>query len=286
MACILVALLAAVFSSCRAEVSWTQKEETKADGTSTKETTTEFEGEIFPNGGSITTDGKSVDMKVEGPNGTTTETPEPGEEVPIPEGSTSVETEETVTPQWCLDCMPGIFQPQRLAGRAGAFQHLHRAYHRFERYVPEGQWEAFLYTEDATPGISGEDAAKYLWSEFVMNLSSGFSHAPTTPTELRDVRFYGMRVSEAGGQLYLSFADIKPFASLSFTLTEVGTANSETFDLSTPGAVQSFQNGWYTASIPVDFMPANIVDPEIELVPVIQNAGSSTTKGYVRTLGW
>lgn len=281
---LIASLSLSLLASCQASYSSTTKEETKADGTSTKETTTEAYGAVFPNGGTVQTDGTSVAVTVDGPNGPTTETPAPGEPVPVPAGSTSVETKETVKPVKCPHC--GFVFNVRTAGGSGHGGRLDPAYHRFERYVPQGEWEGYLYAEDASALVSGESAAVSLWSQLVGNLAGGFSYAPSVPPALRDVRFYGMRMWAVSGQVYLSFADVNPFSSLSITLTEVGTTNTAMFDLSTPGTVQSSANGWYTADIPIDFVPTNVVDPRIELHPLIQNVGSMTTKGYVRTLAW
>jgi hypothetical protein len=281
----MASLLATLCASCLASYTSTTKEETRADGTKTTESTTTVEGQIAPNGGTIRTDGKSVEVTVESPSGTTTENPAPGEPVPVPEGSTSVETKETVKPHVCPTC--GQLHRLRVAGgRVRPPSHDHAAYHRFERYVAHGQWEAFMYAEDASATVSGESAARDLWRELVVNTSSGFAYAPSQPPELSDVRFYGMRFWEENGQVYVSIADVKPFSSLSLTLREAGTSNAATFNLDTPGTLQTSINGWYFASIPIDFVPTNMVDPVIVLTPVIRNEGTPITKGYVRTFGW
>jgi hypothetical protein len=277
---LLVALAAAELASCRASYSSTTKEETRADGTSSKETTTEMSGELFPNGGSVTTDGKSVEVKVEGPNGTTTENPAPGEPVPVPEGSTSVEVKEKVPPP----CPCRHLRQVWVAG-GGLSGHNHRTYHRFERYVAVGGWEAFLYAEDSSAWVDGEDAARGHWQALVASLGT-LSPAPAAPGELGDVRFYAMRASYDNGQLYLSFADITPFDSLSVVIAEVGTSNAATYDLGSPGATQSSANGWHFATIPIDFIPANGTNPTIEVLPSIQSAGASHAKGYIRTFAW
>ena len=118
------------------------------------------------------------------------------------------------------------------------------------------------------------------------SLTSGFLPPPSEPAELHDVRFYGMRAFEEDGQLWVSVADTKPFSTVSLQVTEVGTFNIATFDLGTPGAIQTSANGWYVASIPIDFVPTNLEDLEIELIPVIHNVGSSITKRYVRRFAW
>jgi len=277
------AVLALLSSSCRATYSSTEKVETKTDGSSTTETKTTMSGEIFPNGGTLKTDGTGVEVTVQGPTGTTTEKPEPGEEVPVPEGSTSVETQENAKPKGCGFYGP-LLNPRLASGQPGSIGSI--GYHRFERYVPEGEWEAFMYAEDASLLVSGKSAAIDLWREFVTNLTDGFTYAPSKPSALADVRFYGMRLTDEGGQLYVSFADTKPFSSLSLTLTEEGTANTATLDLNTPGTIQTSGSGWYVASIPVTFVPTNLVDPRIEVRPLIQNVGSLVTKGYARTIGW
>lgn len=277
---LLVSLAAAQLTSCRASYSSTTKEELRADGTHSKETTTEMSGELFPNGGSVTTDGKSVEVKVEGPNGTTTENPEPGEPVPVPEGSTSVEVMEKVPPPCFCKHLRGTW----FAG-GGLSGHNHKTYHRFERYVPVGGWEAFLYAEESSVWADHEDAARNHWQALVASLES-ISPVPGAPGELGDARFYAMRVSFENGQLYLSFADVAPFESLSVVITEVGTSNSAMFDLDTPGATQSSVNGWHFATIPIGFVPANGTNPTIELKPTIRSIGASHLKGYLRTFAW
>lgn len=270
-------------ASCQASYSRTTKTEMHADGSLTKETNTDVTGGAFTSGGSIKTDGTSVEVTVQGPAGTTTSTPAPGEAVPIPEGTTSVDTKESVAPKTCPKCGHVLNRAILASSPRG---HLHAAYHRFEHYVPEGEWEGYLYVADASPFSRGRKAAEALWGGFVANLTQGFTHVPDVPSALRDARFYGMRVWADGGQLYLSFADVQPFSSLSIQLSEVGTTNSVRFDLDTPGVRRSSANGWYFADIPIEFVPLNGVDPTIEIHPTIQNPGSSFTKGYVRRIDW